>query len=145
MRLKKSKSLEKLRYPTLLLCFMTVLLLKMGQNQQLPLKYLIKSTRYSVQSRVSSLRYLKVSWFENDLLVSSNLPKNTFVFRISASASKKRSNKKIRALYIANWRILFWHFYTTFLIWTLFRGKERNPGKKIFVYLGDLKTPKGHF
>ena len=32
-----------------------------------------------------------------------------------------------------------------FFIWPLFRGYGRNPGKKFFVFLGDLKTPKGHF
>ena len=29
---------KKIRYPTLFLCFMTIFLLEMGQNQQLPLK-----------------------------------------------------------------------------------------------------------
>ena len=53
--------------------------------------------------------------------------------------------KKISALYTANWRILFWLSYTTFLIWPLFRGYGRNPGKNFIVFLGDLKTPKGHF
>ena len=52
---------------------------------------------------------LKVSWFQNNLLVSSNLQKIQRNFsRISALASKRGSNQKIRALYTANWRILFW-------------------------------------
>ena len=38
---------------------------------------------------------LKFNWFQNVLLVSSNLPKNKdFFSRISALASKKTSNKK---------------------------------------------------
>ena len=65
--------------------------------------------------------------------------------RISALASKKRSNQKIRVLYNANWRILFWLSYTTFLIWPFFRGYSRNPEKKLVGFLRDLKTPKGQF
>ena len=32
-----------------------------------------------------------------------------------------------------------------FLIWPLFRGYGRNPGKNFVGFLGDLKTSKGHF
>ena len=53
----------------------------------------------------------------------------------------KRGQKKM-TLYTANWRVLFWLSYTTFLIWPLFRGKGRNPGKNFVGFLGDLKTPK---
>ena len=63
----------------------------------------------------------------------------------SALASKKRSNQKNRALYTDNWRILFWLSYSTFLIWPLFRSYGRCPGKNFVGFLGDLKTPKGHF
>ena len=56
------------------------------------------------------------------LFVSSSWPKTQRNFLvISALASKKRC-KKIRFLYTANWMILFWLSYTTFLIWPLFRG-----------------------
>ena len=41
-------------------------------------------------------------------------------FCISALDTKKKSNKKIKALYTTNWRILFWLSYITFLIWPLF-------------------------
>ena len=48
---------------------------------------------------------------------------NAIFLRISALATKKRLNKKkIKTLYTANWRNLFWLSYTTFLIWPLFRG-----------------------
>ena len=70
---------------------------------------------------------------------------NEIFSRISSLAYKKRSNQKISALYTTNWRILFRLSYTTFLITPLFRGKGRNPGKKIVVFLEHLKTPKGHF
>ena len=33
----------------------------------------------------------------------------------------------------------------TVLIWPLFRGWGRNPGKTFVVFWGDLKTTKGHF
>ena len=47
--------------------------------------------------------------------MSSNLPKKQQIFsRISALASKKRSNQK-KAIYTSKWRILFWLSYTTFL------------------------------
>ena len=53
--------------------------------------------------------------------------------------------KKIRALFTTNSRILFWLSYTTFLIWTIFRGKGRNPGKNFVDFLEDLITQKGYF
>ena len=78
------------------------------------------------------------------LQLSPKNQQNSF-FRISALASKKMSNQKIRAHYITNWRILFWLSYTTFLIWPLFTSWGRNPWKNFVGFLEDLKTPKGHF
>ena len=50
--------------------------------------------------------------------MSSNLPKNQQIFfsRISAQASKKRSNQKNKGTYTTNWRILFW-LLRTLLFW----------------------------
>ena len=91
-------------------------------DQALKLK-IFSVMNQELKSESMILRKLKVSWFQNVLLVSSNWPKNQpFFGRISALASIKRSNKKMMVIYTTNWMILFWQFYTSFLIWPLFRG-----------------------
>ena len=71
---------------------------------------------------------------------------NEIFSRISALASKKRSNQKNLGHFIP----LIGGFYfdsltRLFLIWPLFRGYVRNPGKNFVDFFGDLKTPRGHF
>ena len=58
-----------------------------------------------VQPKVFKIftKTLKVSKFLNEFMMSSFLPKNEQIFlRISALASKKRSDKKVEAFYITN-------------------------------------------
>ena len=71
---------------------------------------------------------------------------NKFFSRISALASKKRSNQKNKGTlhHCTNWRISFWLSYTTFLIWPLFWGQGRNPGIFFVVFLEVVLTPEGH-
>ena len=65
--------------------------------------------------------------------------------RISALVSKMRSNKKIRELYTA----IIGGFYfgsPTLLFWfDLFLEARAEILEKIVGFLGDLKSPKGHF
>ena len=66
---------------------------------------------------------------------------NEMCSRISAVPFKKKS-QKIRALYIANWRILFWLSCTTFLIWHVFRGLEQ---KSLCWFFGRFEDTKRSF
>ena len=68
-----------------------------------------------------------------------------FFSRISALASKNRSNKRIRVLYTTNRRILFWLSYGFFLFDLFLEARAEILEKKLWIFLGDLKTPKGHF
>ena len=63
---------------------------------------------------------------------------NDFFSRISALASNKKSNQKIRALDTTNWRILFWLSYTTFLISRLVQ-KYKNIFVRFLVQMKSLK------
>ena len=66
--------------------------------------------------------------------------KNNEMFsRISALASKMRSNQKNKGHFIPLIRGFYFDSYTTFLIWPPF------PGKFFVVFLDHMKTPKGHF
>ena len=67
--------------------------------------------------------------------------------RTSALASKMRSNQKIRALCTIHRSpediiLTLLHY---FLIWPLFRGLGRNPGKHFVGFLEEVLKPKGHF
>jgi hypothetical protein len=62
---------------------------------------------------------------------------NEIFSRISALASKKRSNQKNIPL--------IGGFYFDSLMYTTFLILSRNPGKNFVVFLGDLKTPNGNF
>ena len=68
-----------------------------------------------------------------------------FFSRISALASKKRSNQKKGALNTTNWRILFWLSYTTFLIYLFLEARAEILEKVLLVFWVIWKAPKGHF
>ena len=66
---------------------------------------------------------------------------NEIFVRFSALVFKKRLNQEeINALYFFIIQKLL--NYRLFLIWPLFRGKDRNPYKNFIDFLVDLKTPK---
>ena len=66
---------------------------------------------------------LKVSKSQNKFMESSFLPKyEQNILRISALASKERSNQKIKALYYTNYELINMIGVIKFLIQPLFRG-----------------------
>ena len=100
-------------------------------------------TENKVNSRLSTQGQV-ISKCPFGVFKSSKKPKKKNS-RISALVSKMRSNKKIRELYTA----IIGGFYfgsPTLLFWfDLFLEARAEILEKIVGFLGDLKSPKGHF